>query len=185
MKRAFDICLALMGLPFAVPVLLICMLAIRLNSPGPAIFIQRRVGRDEKPFNFYKLRTMHRNTAESPSHHTPASSVTSVGKWLRATKLDELPQLFNILKGDMSFVGPRPCLQSQTELIEYRRQRGVYALMPGITGVAQVRGIHMSEPERLAEVDATYLRPWSLTADLRLIIMTVFGAGRGDRVQGV
>jgi len=109
--------------------------------------------------------------------------VTPLGRWLRRLKLDELPQLWNVLRGDMSLVGPRPCLPSQTELIAERRARGVYALRPGITGVAQVAGVDMSDPPRLAALDATYLATVSAAADLRLLLATVRGAGRGDRIR--
>lgn len=183
MKRAADLAIALAILPVAVPVVLGCMAAVRLSSPGPAIFRQARVGLNEKPFTCYKLRTMYADTPDAPSHETAASAVTPVGRWLRRLKLDELPQLWNILKGDMSFVGPRPCLPSQAELIAARRARGLYAIRPGITGVAQVAGVDMSEPERLAALDATYLDDMSLLADLRLIIATATGSGRGDAVR--
>jgi len=183
MKRAFDLCLAVVGLPLAAPVMLVCMVAIRLSSPGPVILRQTRIGRHEQPFICLKLRTMHAQTREAPSHETPASAVTPLGASLRRLKLDELPQLFNIIRGEMSFVGPRPCLPTQVELIAARRERGLYVLRPGITGVAQVAGIDMSDPERLAEADAAYLRTSSLLVDLRLILATLTGAGRGDRVR--
>lgn len=183
MKRGMDLFLAVAGLPLAAPVVLICMLAIRLTSPGPMILRQTRIGRDEEPFTCLKLRTMHVETRVAPSHETPASAVTPIGRWLRRLKLDELPQLWNIIRGEMSFVGPRPCLPSQVELIQARRERGLYALRPGITGVAQVAGIDMSDPQRLAEADAAYLERVSILEDLRLILATLIGAGRGDRVR--
>lgn len=184
MKRLFDITAAGAGLIVLGPVLLVCMLLVRLDSPGPAIFRQRRMGRDEVPFVLYKLRTMFIDTRESPSHETPAAAITPLGRRLRAWKLDELPQLWNVLRGEMSFVGPRPCLPAQVTLIEARRRRGVHRLRPGITGLAQVQGIDMSDPERLAEVDARYLQQQGFVTDLRLILATLTGAGRGDRVGG-
>jgi O-antigen biosynthesis protein WbqP len=183
MKRALDVVLAIALLPVAVPVLLICMAAINASSPGPAIFRQTRIGRNEMPFTCYKLRTMHAGTRDVPSHEAAASSITPLGGRLRRLKLDELPQLWNILRGDMSFVGPRPCLPTQTHLIAARRARGLYAIRPGITGVAQVAGVDMSDPERLAALDATYLDDMSVAADLRLIIATALGAGRRDSVS--
>ena len=183
MKRALDLVLALIGLPIAAPVMLVCMVAIRLTSPGPAILRQTRIGRHERPFACFKLRTMHADTRLAPSHETPASAVTPFGVWLRRLKLDELPQLWNIIRGEMSFVGPRPCLPSQKELIAERRERGLYTLRPGITGVAQVAGIDMSDPQRLAAADAVYLKEASILLDLRLILVTLTGAGRGDRVR--
>jgi len=182
MKRIADIVIALLGLPVALPLILVCVVLVKWSSPGPAIFRQTRVGLREQPFTCYKLRTMYIDTRDLPSHETAASAVTPTGRWLRRLKLDELPQLWNILRGDMSFVGPRPCLPSQVELIKARRARGLYAVRPGITGVAQVAGIDMSDPQRLAEIDAEYLSTISLLTDLRLILATAFGAGRGDRV---
>lgn len=181
-KRIFDLVLALASLPLALPIIAVCAAAVKLTSPGPAILRQVRVGRHEKLFICYKLRTMYVGTRSAPTHETPSSSVTPVGKHLRRFKLDELPQLWNIVRGEMSFVGPRPCLPSQHELIAARRKRGVYALRPGITGIAQVKGVDMSVPEKLAELDATYLDSGSIATDLRLIITTALGAGQGDRI---
>lgn len=183
MKRVFDLTLGLLLSPFALLLVLLLGVLIRSDSLGPAIFRQVRVGRAERPFICFKLRTMRIDTAEAPSHEVAGSSVTRFGHFLRRTKLDELPQLWNVLMGDMSFVGPRPCLPSQVELIEARRTRGLFAIRPGITGVAQVAGVDMSDPERLAALDATYLNDMSLSRDISLILATVFGAGRGDRVD--
>jgi len=181
-KRSFDFLLAVLMLPIAVPVIFLCILAVKVTSAGPGIFRQTRIGAAEKPFICYKLRTMYSNTPNAPSHETPVSSVTAIGRWLRRLKLDELPQLWNVLRGDMSFVGPRPCLPSQKALILARRSRGLYTVLPGITGVSQVAGVDMSDPERLAAFDATYLKDMSLWKDMKLIVATAFGSGRGDRV---
>ncbi|MGB3389413.1 MAG: sugar transferase [Pseudaminobacter sp.] len=183
MSRGLNFIVALAGLVAAAPIILCCALIIRLSSRGPAIFCQTRVGLHERPFTCLKLRTMYADTRDAPSHETQASAITPIGHFLRRTKLDELPQLWNILVGEMSFVGPRPCLPTQTELIIARRKRGLYSIRPGITGVAQVAGVDMSDPERLAQLDAAYLEDISLRTDLRLIAATVFGAGRGDRVR--
>lgn len=182
MNRALDLLLAAAGLVVAAPVIGVCAVAIRMTSPGPAIFRQVRVGKDERPFVCLKLRTMAVNSANVPTHEIGASSVTPIGQRLRRVKLDELPQLWNILKGEMSFVGPRPCLPSQTELVEARRAYGLNRIRPGITGVSQVAGVDMSHPQKLAALDATYLPNMSLGTDLRLILATLTGAGRGDRV---
>lgn len=183
LKRLFDVTLAAVALPVAAPVVLACLAAIKATSHGPGIFRQPRVGLNEQTFTCYKLRTMYSDTGDIPSHEASTSSVTPIGRWLRRLKFDELPQLWNILRGDMSFVGPRPCLTSQTALIAARRSRGLYAIRPGITGVSQVAGVDMSDPEKLAELDETYLDDMSIAADLQLIIATAFGAGRGDRVR--
>lgn len=183
MKRTFDLLGAAIGLLLAGPLILALVVAIRKGSDGPGIFTQERVGRHGRVFRCHKLRTMRSGTPDVPTHMAAAAQITSIGAFLRRTKLDELPQLWNVLKGEMSFVGPRPCLPSQTELIAERNKRGVLALRPGITGLAQVNGVDMSHPVMLAEMDAQYLRERSFTGDLRLIYQTVFGAGRGDRVR--
>ncbi|TPN83319.1 sugar transferase [Mesorhizobium sp. CU2] len=161
-------------LVIAVPILLVAMLAIRATSPGPAIFSQTRVGRGGALFTCRKLRTMHRGTPSLPTHEAPAASVTVVGRALRATKIDELPQLWNVLSGEMSLVGPRPCLPTQTELIERRRQLGVLAALPGITGLAQIKGIDMSDPKLCAETDAAYLETASVGLDLKILLGTFY-----------
>jgi O-antigen biosynthesis protein WbqP len=183
MKRTLDIAGALVLLLIFWPVLLALLIWIRAATPGPAIFAQQRIGRGGRPFTCYKLRTMDRTTANLPTHQTDASAITPLGRHLRRLKLDELPQLYNVLTGDMSLVGPRPCLPTQIELIEARRRRGVLEIRPGITGLAQVRGVDMSDPERLAELDAQYARGVSIYADVRLILATLCGGGMGvDRV---
>lgn len=183
MKRAFDIFFAMaLALPAAF-LAFACWLAIRADSPGGGIFRQVRVGQEGKAFVCYKLRTMYIETKDAPSHETPKSAVTRVGSFLRRYKLDELPQIWNVLSGEMSFVGPRPCLPSQTELIEARRALGVLSLRPGITGIAQVKGIDMSNPDRLAREDARYLTDNGVARDFSLMAATLFGSGRGDRTS--
>jgi len=181
MKRAFDFLAAAIAFPFVFLAGLAIALAIRVESKGNPLFLQQRVGRDERPFTLIKFRTMHLGTADVPTHEVDASQVTRIGSFLRKTKLDELPQLWNVLKGEMSLVGPRPCLPSQTELIGHRRDAGVFDVRPGITGPAQLSGIDMSRPADLARADAAY-EP-SLTIDLRCIVATVAGGGSGDRVS--
>ena len=183
MKRLLEILISVCGLVASLPVYLVAIPLIRVTSPGRAIFGQERVGKDGKVFICYKLRSMRTNTRQAGTHEIGADSVTPVGHFLRKTKLDELPQLWNVLKGEMSLVGPRPCLPVQTELIEERKKRGVLAVLPGITGLGQVRGIDMSDPVRLAECDAEYLERRSLRFDLELLMRTAFGSGRGDRVR--
>ena len=183
MKRIFETVVALLGVLVSLPVVLLLIPMIRLTSPGPAIFRQDRVGKNKKVFTCLKLRTMAENTKQAGTHEVSESSVTKVGKFLRKTKLDELPQLWNVLRGEMSLVGPRPCLPVQEELIEERDRRDVFSILPGITGLGQVRGIDMSDPVRLAECDAEYLQNRSLLGDLKLLWQTAAGAGRGDRVR--
>ena len=177
LKRAFDLVAAVLLLLVTSPVLLLCMLAVRASSPGPVIFSQTRVGRDGVLFRCHKLRTMYQGTPSLPSHEAPANAVTAVGRTLRKFKLDELPQFWNVLRGEMSLVGPRPCLPTQTELIERRRRLGVLAARPGITGMAQIRGIDMSNPRLLAETDAAYLKAASFWLDLRILFGTLYRNG--------
>lgn len=184
LKRAFDFSGALVGLIVIAPLIGWIVFAIRRDSEGSAIFVQDRVGRNGVIFRCYKLRTMYADTGNVPTHLANSAQVTPLGARLRRSKLDELPQLWNILRGEMSFVGPRPCLPSQIQLIEERRKRGVLAIKPGITGVAQVEGIDMSDPLSLAEKDAEYLHTASLMTDLGLIWRTLFNKeGRGDRIN--
>lgn len=183
LKRGVDFALAGLILPIVAPIIFISILAIRATSPGPGIFRQTRIGANEHPFTCYKLRTMYVDTSNMPSHVSSASSVTSLGRWLRRLKLDELPQLWNVLRGDMSFVGPRPCLPIQEALILARRAHGLDSIRPGITGVSQVAGVDMSDPVQLAALDSTYLSDMSLRKDMALIIATALGAGRGDSVR--
>lgn len=182
-KRLFDFSLAFFAILPAVLVCLICIILIKADSPGPAIFRQVRVGRGRSAFTLYKLRTMASDTESRASHEISSKKVTRVGSILRNTKLDELPQLINVLRGDMSFVGPRPCLPSQEVLVTEREKRGVYTVRPGITGPAQLAGIDMSTPVTLAEVDATYLRGNTFRRDLGLIAATALGQGSGDAVK--
>ncbi len=182
-KRLLDYVIAIAGLLLLWPVLLLLVILVQLETPGPGIFSQKRVGRNGRVFYCYKLRTMYRDAPDVPTHAASASQVTPLGGFLRATKIDEFPQLVNILRGQMSLVGPRPSLCQQTELIDERQKRGVLALLPGITGLAQVQGVDMSDPVRLAEIDAEYLRTRNLRLDLKLIAKTVFARkGRGDRI---
>jgi O-antigen biosynthesis protein WbqP len=185
MKRAFDVLAAGLGLIVLWPVILLTAIAVRLNSPGPGILAQRRIGRDGREFTCYKLRTMHRNTAQVPTHQVGASALTSIGGFLRRSKLDELPQLLNVLRGDMSLVGPRPCLPTQAELIEARSRLGALGVLPGVTGLAQIQGVDMSDPQRLAGIDAQYARTRTFGGDLIIILRTLTGSGMGaDPARG-
>ena len=181
MLRLFDLTLAVAGLIVTSPLLVILMI-VGLFDTGSPMFRQTRVGRNKKPFTLLKFRTMRPETAHVATHLADASAVTALGKFLRRTKLDELPQLWNVLKGEMSLVGPRPCLFNQQELIEARERLGVFHARPGITGLAQVNDIDMSTPELLAETDARMLSSLGAKDYFRYILMTVTGKGSGDRV---
>src|SRR5690554_1632146 len=157
---------------------------VGLFDTGSPIFRQERVGRYRKPFVLVKFRTMKKDTASVASHLANASAITPFGGFLRRTKLDELPQLWNVLKGEMSLVGPRPCLFNQEELIAERERLGVFKARPGITGLAQVQGIDMSTPQLLAQTDAKMLASLSISNYFKYIFLTVSGKGLGDRVPG-
>jgi O-antigen biosynthesis protein WbqP len=179
-KRLFDLILALLAIA---PATVICLLVLPmtwLDCRASPLFLQERVGRHRKTFRILKLRTMKASTPNIASHEAGSAQITRTGAWLRRFKIDELPQVWNVLIGDMSFVGPRPCLPNQLVLIEEREQRGVFNLRPGITGIAQIAGFDMSTPIALAERDADYVAPWSLIKDCVILWRTLTGAGSGD-----
>jgi O-antigen biosynthesis protein WbqP len=179
--RIFDIIFSLIGLVFGLPVLLVIWI-LGLIDTGSPIFRQERVGRNMVSFTLVKFRTMSRDTASLASHLASSSSITSLGRFLRKTKLDELPQLWNVLQGDMSLVGPRPNLFNQEELIHARDALDVYSVRPGITGLAQIRDVDMSTPELLAKTDAEMISTMSVVNYFKYIFLTVGGKGQGDRV---
>ncbi len=182
MTRIFDFILSFFGILFLFPIGVVLSI-VGLFDTGSPIFIQERVGKNKKPFNLIKFRTMSVDTKSVASHLASTSSITKFGSFLRKTKLDELPQLINVLKGDMSLVGPRPNLFNQTELIEERDKLGVYNVVPGITGLAQINEIDMSTPKKLAEKDAEMIVNYNLQNYFKYIFMTVVGKGQGDRVK--
>ena len=179
MIRFFDIGFSLLGLILLAP-LLFFFAIFGLFDTGSPIFIQERVGRHKKPFSLVKFRTMKKGTASVASHLAVSTSITTFGHFLRRTKLDELPQLWNVLNGDMSLVGPRPGLFNQEELTAARDKHNVFAVRPGITGLSQISGIDMSTPELLAETDARMISDQNLKSYFKYILMTVIGTGQGD-----
>ncbi len=179
--RVFDFVFSLVGLVIGFPVLLV-LTVIGLFDTGSPIFRQVRVGRHQKPFTLVKFRTMKVDTASVATHLASSASITRFGHFLRKTKLDELPQLWNVLKGEMSLVGPRPGLFNQEELTNERAKRGVFDVRPGITGLAQVSEIDMSTPALLAETDQKMIRTLTVAHYFKYIFMTVAGKGAGDRV---
>ena len=180
--RLIDIFLALIGLVFSAPLLLIIM-SFGLFDTGAPVFRQQRVGRHGKIFTLIKFRTMVLNTESIETHLASAKDVTLLGQFLRKNKLDELPQLWNVLKGEMSIVGPRPGLPHQKALIKARCKLNVYSVRPGITGFAQISGIDMSKPELLAELDAEMIAELSVRTYFKYIYYTVIGRGRGDPIN--
>ncbi|MCG3722788.1 sugar transferase [Vibrio cincinnatiensis] len=182
MIRLLDFLAAFFGLLFLWPILLIVII-IGLFDTGSPIFVQERVGRNKKPFKLIKFRTMSVDTQSVASHLASTSSITKLGAFLRKTKIDELPQLINVLKGDMSLVGPRPNLFNQEELIKERDALGVYDVLPGITGLAQVQNIDMSTPELLAKTDKQMIDTLTVKDYFKYILMTATGSGAGDAVK--
>ena len=180
--RLLDIIFSIFGLLIGLPILLILTIVGWFDTGSP-IFRQQRGGRYQKPFTLIKFRTMKKDTAHVASHLANTSSITPFGRFLRRTKLDELPQLWNVLTGEMSLVGPRPCLFNQHELIEERETRGVFNVRPGITGLAQINDIDMSAPELLAKTDAIMIKKLTALAYLSYILKTIIGKGAGDRVR--
>jgi O-antigen biosynthesis protein WbqP len=179
--RILDFIFSFFGLLFTFPFLII-LTVIGYFDTGSPVFVQQRVGRNKKSFNLVKFRTMTVGTASIASHLASSASITKFGNFLRKTKLDELPQLWNVLKGEMSLVGPRPNLFNQEKLIKERGSRGVYNVRPGITGLAQVNDIDMSTPELLAKTDEKMISTLSLVGYFIYILQTVTGKGSGDRV---
>jgi lipopolysaccharide/colanic/teichoic acid biosynthesis glycosyltransferase len=182
-KRILDIAFALFVIVVLWWVLLSAWLAVKLTSPGPGIFAQQRVGKGERPFTCYKFRTMSLGTKEAGTHEMTVDSVTTVGLFLRKTKIDELPQVWNILKNELSLVGPRPCLRVQRKLVAARSDLGVLDEIGGITGWAQIQNVDMSDPDRLAKLDAEYLALRTIPFDLKIIQATAIGHGKGDKVK--
>lgn len=183
-KRLVDVLLSTTALAlFAVPMLII-WLAVRSSSPGPALYWSERVGRNNVPFAMPKFRSMRVDTPTVATHllDDPQRFVTPVGRFLRKTSLDELPQLWTILRGHMSFVGPRPALYNQDDLIHAREERGVHTLTPGLTGWAQVNGRDELSVQAKVAYDAWYAENASLALDLRIFVLTVVLAVRGRHV---
>ena len=182
MIRFIDFLLAFIIILFGFWIFILLYLIIYLDNKSP-IFTQKRVGINKGEFTLYKFRTMNLNTQDIPTHLVSKNNISFTGRLLRKSKLDELPQLFNVLKGEMSFVGPRPCLPSQLKLIKERDKLGLFEYLPGITGLAQIRGIDMSNEELLAETEIKMMKNLNLYRYLIYILLTFFGGGFGDKVK--
>ena len=182
MIRLVDFIAAFIGIIVLSPFILLIAIILYLEHRKP-FFIQKRVGKNRVEFTLIKFRSMSPKAANLPTHEISADLITKTGKFIRATKLDELPQLWNVLKGEMSLVGPRPCLPIQEELINERQALGVFKLRPGITGPAQVKNIDMSTPKKLALEDSQMVGNLTLFSYLKYVLMTVTGSGQGDKVR--
>ena len=180
--QLLDFFIAFFGLLVSFPILFIVTIICYFDTRSP-IFIQERVGKNKRPFKLIKFRTMSVDTKSVASHLANTASITRLGAFLRKTKIDELPQLINVVKGDMSFVGPRPNLFNQEELIQARDKKNVYSVRPGITGLAQVQNIDMSTPDKLANIDSIMIKTMSLKNYFLYILKTVTGSGSGDAVK--
>ncbi|WP_213335310.1 sugar transferase [Enterococcus casseliflavus] len=185
LKRGIDFLLSLLGIIILSPVFLILCIAIKLDSKGPIIFQQKRVGKDKTHFNIYKFRTMRTDTPkEMPTHllENPDYFITKVGKFLRKTSLDELPQLFNILKGNMAVIGPRPALWNQYDLIEERDKYQANDIRPGLTGLAQISGRDVLEIDLKAKLDGKYTANITPLMDLKCFFGTIIAVFKHDGV---
>ena len=185
MKRVFDFIISLIGVIVLSPIILIVALAVEFTSPGPMLFKQRRIGKNNVEFEIYKFRTMRIDTPNVPTHllENPEQWITPVGKFLRKTSLDELPQLFNILKGEMSIVGPRPALYNQIDLKEMRTEAGVHKLVPGLTGWAQINGRDEIPLSLKVKLDKECLEKKNFFFDIKIIFMTVLSVLKSEGVQ--
>ncbi|MFW3587249.1 sugar transferase [Vagococcus fluvialis] len=185
LKRIVDFLLSLLGIIVLSPLLIILVVAVKIDSKGPVIFTQKRVGKNKKLFNIYKFRTMKIDTPkEMPTHllENPDFFITKVGKFLRKTSLDELPQLFNILKGDMAVIGPRPALWNQDDLIEERDKYGANDIRPGLTGWAQINGRDELEIDYKAQLDGHYVERESFSMDVKCFFGTIVSVFKSDGV---
>lgn len=182
-KRIIDLSFSIILIIFALVPAFFIAFFIKITSNGPILFKQDRVGLNEKTFKCYKFRTMKNNTPNLGSHELDDTVVTYIGKFLRKTKLDEIPQVINILKNEMSLVGPRPGLINQKSLLLSRKKQNIFSIKPGITGYSQIRKIDMQNPNLLAESDKEYLKISSITIDLKIILLTFLGFGFGDRLK--
>lgn len=182
MIRLFDLLFSILGILILLPVFLVLLLGGYLDTGSP-IFKQVRVGRNLKPFYLFKFRSMARDIGHMATHLANVHDITPWGRFLRKSKLDELPQLFNVLRGDMSLVGPRPNLFNQVDLINLRIAKNVYSVRPGITGEAQIKNTDMSSPELLARIDANMISGMNLLLYFKIIFLTIFGRGGGDPIQ--
>jgi len=184
-KRFYDFILAFFGLLLLSPIYLIIIISIKIDSKGPILFKQKRVGKNKVLFNIYKFRTMRIDTpANTPTHmlENPDQWITKVGKFLRKTSLDEIPQLINILKGNMSFVGPRPALWNQYDLIEEREKYNVHSVLPGLTGYAQIKGRDALKIPEKAMLDNEYVKHISLWLDIKIFFKTIIVVFKSDGV---
>lgn len=185
-KRPLDLFLSILGLIVLSGLILILTIIIKSTSPGPAIFTQKRKGSGDKEFIIYKFRTMRSDTPKDVPTHLlgdQGNYITAIGHFMRKTSLDEIPQIFNIIKGDMSIVGPRPALWNQDDLIELREKNGSGAIRPGLTGLAQINGRDELCITKKAELDGQYAENITLLWDVKIFMMTIFKVLKSEGIQ--
>ena len=185
MKRAFDFIMSLLGIILLSPVILVLVVLVKLTSKGPILFKQKRIGKDNKEFYIYKFRSM---KIDAPNLSTEefinaSDFTTKVGKFIRKTSIDELPQLVNILKGDMSIVGPRPVIEREVRLLEIRKECNVDSILPGITGLAQINGRDNIDDYEKVKYDFEYLSKRNLVLDIKIIINTVLKVAKSEGIK--
>lgn len=186
LKRFFDFLLSVLGVICLSPIFIIVIILIKIDSKGPIIFKQKRIGKDKKEFEIYKFRSMRIDAPKNAPTHTlenPSMYITKVGQFIRKTSLDELPQLINIIKGDMSIVGPRPALWNQYDLIAERDKYNANSIRPGLTGYAQVNGRDELPIEVKAKYDGEYLSKYNFLFDLKIMFLTVFKVLKRDGIK--
>jgi len=180
--RIYDILIAFTILIIFAPIFTLVLFICLIETKKP-IFIQKRVGKNRIPFNLIKFRTMKVSTPSLASHLVHGESITRFGRVIRSLKMDELPQLINVIRGEMSLVGPRPCLLNQLELISLREESNVFHVKPGITGLAQIKGIDMSNPKKLALTDSYMISKYNQVNYFKYLFLTLFGRGMGDKIK--
>ena len=180
--RFYDLIISLFLVFTFSPILLVIFFICFLES-GKPLFVQKRLGKNKKLFNLVKFRSMHFKTPSLASHLVDKELITRFGRVIRFLKLDELPQLFNVIKGEMSLVGPRPCLPNQTDLIKERQTYSIFSVKPGITGLAQVKGIDMADPQKLVEVENHMISNFSQFNYFKYLFLTFYGKGIGESIN--
>ncbi|WP_297520181.1 sugar transferase [uncultured Clostridium sp.] len=185
MKRIFDFSISLILSMLLIPIIVLVVIAVKVTSKGPIIFKQKRVGRYNEEFEIYKFRTMKTNTPNVATKDLGQNSsdyLTTIGSFLRKASLDEIPQLFNVIKGDMSLVGPRPIIGKEKKLIELRKEKDIHSILPGITGLAQINGRDDLSVEQKVFLDEVYMHDKSKIKDIKILYRTIFKVAKREGI---